>query len=110
MATTTIVTEEIVAVPHAAQGHLPGHYLSWGAIIAGAICAAAISVVLLAFGSAIGLSAVSPWAHSGWPPVVLAIVGALWMAVVQVIGFATGGYVAGRVRNSWGSVAAHEQR
>ena len=42
-----------------AQPHLPGHYLSWGAIIAGGLCAAAISFVLLTFGSAIGLSAVS---------------------------------------------------
>ncbi len=48
-----------------AQPHLPGHYLSWGAIIAGALCAAAISLVLFTFGSAIGLSAVSPWPGVG---------------------------------------------
>src|SRR5262249_36567235 len=28
----------------------------------------------------------------------------------QVLAFAAGGYVAGRVRNSWGSVVAHERR
>ena len=33
-----------------------GSYLDWGAIFAGIILASAISVVLLAFGSAIGLS------------------------------------------------------
>jgi len=110
MATTTIITEEIVAAPHAGAAHLPGHYLSWGAIVAGAICAAAISVVLFAFGSAIGLSAISPWPHSGLPPIALAIIGALWMALVQVVAFASGGYVAGRVRNSWGSVVPHERR
>ena len=51
-----------------AQPHLPGHYLSWGAIIAGGLCAAAISFVLLTFGSAIGLSAVSPWPNTGLSP------------------------------------------
>ena len=94
-----------------AQPHLPGHYLSWGAIIAGGLCAAAISFVLLTFGSAIGLSAVSPWPNAGLSPTVALLIAALWAALAQVVGFASGGYVAGRVRNSWGSVVvAHERR
>lgn len=94
-----------------AQPHLPGHYLSWGAIIAGALCAAAISLLLLTFGSAIGLSAVSPWPNTGLSPTVALVIAALWAAVVQVASFASGGYVAGRVRNSWGSVVVgHERR
>jgi len=109
MVTTTILAEERVIAPHE-TAHLPGHFLSWGAIIAGAICGAAISILLFAFGSAVGLTAVSPWPHTGLSPVVLAVIGAIWVAVVQVIGFGIGGYVAGRVRNSWRSVAPHEQR
>jgi hypothetical protein len=110
MATTTVVTEQGLHGP-SVQAHLPGHYLSWGAIIAGALCAAAISLVLFAFGSAIGLSAVSPWPHVGLPPTVALIIVALWTAIVQVVAFAAGGYVAGRVRNSWGSaVTTHERR
>jgi hypothetical protein len=94
-----------------AQPHLPGHYLSWGAIIAGGLCAAAISFVLLTFGSAIGLSAVSPWPNAGLSPTVALVIASLWAALAQVVGFASGGYVAGRVRNSWGSVVvAHERR
>ena len=94
-----------------AQPHLPGHYLSWGAIIAGGLCAAAISFVLLTFGSAIGLSAVSPWPNTGLSPTVALLIASLWAALAQVVGFASGGYVAGRVRNSWGSVVvAHERR
>jgi hypothetical protein len=109
MATTTIVTEEgLHGSP--VQPHLPGHYLSWGAIIAGALCAAAISLVLFAFGSAIGLSAISPWPHVGLSPTVALIIVALWTAIVQVVAFAIGGYVTGRVRNSWGSVVTHERR
>src|SRR5882672_8266884 len=104
MATTTIVTEDGLH-GSLAQPHLPGHYLSWGAIIAGAVCAAAISVVLLTFGSAIGLSAISPWPNTGLSPTVALVIAALWMALVQVAG------VAGGVRNSWGSVVVlHERR
>ena len=64
----------------------------------------------VAFGSAIGLTAVSPWPHMGLSPVVLAVIAALWVAIVQVVGFGAAGYVAGRVRNSWRSVTPHEQR
>jgi hypothetical protein len=109
MASTTIIAEDRVMAPHEGA-HLPGHFLSWGAIIAGAVCGAAISILLFAFGSAIGLTAVSPWPHTGLSPVGLAIIGAIWVALVQVIGFGTGGYVAGRARNSWRSVTPHEQR
>lgn len=109
MASTTIIAEERVITPHE-SAHLPGHFLSWGAIIAGAVCGAALSLLLFAFGSAIGLTAVSPWPHMGLSPVVLAVIAALWVAVVQVVGFGAAGYVAGRVRNSWRSVTPHEQR
>jgi hypothetical protein len=109
MSSTTIIAEERVITPHEGA-HLPGHFLSWGAIIAGAVCGAAISLLLFAFGSAIGLTAVSPWPHMGLSPVVLAVIAALWVAIVQVVGFGTAGYVAGRVRNSWRSVSPHEQR
>src|SRR5215475_1405068 len=109
MDTTTVVTEgELHGL--AGQPHLPGHYLSWGAIAAGALCAAAISFVLVTFGSAIGLSAVSPWPNVGLSPTIALLIAALWLAVVQVVAFAAGGYVAGRVRNSWGSVVPHERR
>ena len=38
----------------------PFRYLDWGPVILGALGAAATSIVLLAFGSALGLSVVSP--------------------------------------------------
>ena len=106
-----VITTEAGLHGSLAQPHLPGHYLSWGAIIAGGLCAAAISFVLLTFGSAIGLSVVSPWPNAGLSPVVALLIASLWAALAQVVGFASGGYVAGRVRNSWGSVVvAHERR
>jgi hypothetical protein len=38
---------------------------SWAAIIAGGVAAAALTLVLLAFGSGMGFSAVSPWSNAG---------------------------------------------
>ena len=109
MDTTTVAAQGELHGP-AGQFHLPGHYLSWGAIVAGALCAAAIAFVLVTFGSAIGLTAMSPWPHVGLSPTIALLIAALWAAVVQVVAFAAGGYVAGRVRNSWGGVVAHERR
>ena len=40
-------------------------FVEWGAVLAGAVLAVAISFVLLTFGAAIGLSATSPWPNSG---------------------------------------------
>ena len=40
-------------------------YLEWGPVIAGALGAAAISLVLFTFGSALGLSVVSPYPYAG---------------------------------------------
>jgi hypothetical protein len=39
--------------------------VSWGAIAAGAVGAAALTLLLVAFGAGLGLSAVSPWSDSG---------------------------------------------
>lgn len=76
-------------------------YLEWGPIIAGALGAAAISFVLLAFGSALGLSAVSPYPYRGLSASTFMIVAALYLAMVQVCSYAAGGYLAGRMRAPW---------
>ena len=76
----------------------PDSYVEWGAIFAGAVGAAALSFLLLTFGSSIGLTAVSPWPNSGLSVKTVAIIAALWVVIVQVGSFAAGGYVAGRLR------------
>ena len=76
-------------------------YLEWGPVIAGAIGAAAISLVLFTFGSAIGLSVVSPWPEHGMSATTFMIIAALFAAIVQVGSFAAGGYLAGRMRTPW---------
>ena len=98
MTSTTIVT-----APGADVASRPPRfkYLEWGPVIAGAIGAAAISLVLFTFGSAIGLSVVSPWPEHGMSATAFMVIAALFAAIVQVGSFAAGGYLAGRMRSPW---------
>src|SRR5712672_2834544 len=83
-------------------------YLHWGPILAGAIVAAALSFVLLSFGSAIGLSVASP--SSSWrdSSSALALLGGLWLLLTSLASFGLGGYLAGRIRASWSAAIPHE--
>jgi len=76
-------------------------FVEWGAVLAGAVLAAALSFVLLTFGTAIGLSATSPWPNSGVSTKVLAGVAVFWVMAQQIATFMAGGYVAGRLRSRW---------
>ncbi len=73
-------------------------HVDWPAIIAGAILASALSFVLLTFGSALGLSMVSPEPGEGVSLRWMTIAGGLWFVWVAVSSFAAGGYLAGRMR------------
>ena len=72
--------------------------IDWRSIVAGATAAAALSVVLFGFGSALGLSLASARPYAGLPATVVAIISALWLALVYVSTFAAGGYLTGRLR------------
>ena len=63
--------------------------------------AAALSFVLLTFGTAIGLSATSPWPGSGISAKLLASLAVFWVMAQQIGAFMVGGYVAGRMRAKW---------
>jgi hypothetical protein len=83
-------------------------YLEWGPVIAGACAAAAISVLLLTFGTAVGLSVTSPWPGRGVSLTVAAWAVIWWTVLVQIASFAAGGYLAGRMRSRWGDSATEE--
>jgi hypothetical protein len=83
-------------------------YLEWGPIFAGAIGAAALSFLLLTFGSAVGLSLTSPWPNSGVSAKTVAWAVAWWSVAAQIASFAAGGYLAGRLRSSWGDARSDE--
>ena len=83
-------------------------FVEWGAVLAGAFLAAAISFVLLTFGAAIGLSATSPWPNSGVSAKLIATLAVLWAMMQQIGTFMVGGYVAGRMRSRWHEPTQHE--
>jgi hypothetical protein len=71
---------------------------SWSAAIAGAIAAIAVTFIIAALGSGIGLPFASPYS-SGLSATGLTVAAAVWLVMAQAFGFATGGYLAGRLRS-----------
>jgi hypothetical protein len=71
---------------------------SWSAAIAGTLAAMAVSFIVIALGSGIGLSFASPFS-SGPSATNLTLAAAVWLVLAQTLGFATGGYLAGRLRS-----------
>jgi heme/copper-type cytochrome/quinol oxidase subunit 2 len=82
--------------------------VSWGAVIAGAFVAAALSLILLALGTGFGLSATSPWSNAGASASRVGVGAIIWLIVVQIIAFGIGGYLAGRLRTKWVDVHTNE--
>jgi hypothetical protein len=98
MAETTFVGDDAAIVQTTpAWGGASWSAVSWSAVIAGALTAIAVSIIVIALGSGIGLSLASPFSSSPSTES-LTIMGAVWLVLAQAIGFATGGYMAGRLR------------
>jgi len=82
--------------------------VSWGAVIAGAVGAAALSLVLFLLGTGLGLAAVSPWGSEGISGTTAGISTIVWVTVVQLLASVLGGYLAGRLRTRWVTVHTDE--
>jgi hypothetical protein len=82
--------------------------VSWGAVIAGAVGAAALSLVLFLLGTGLGLAALSPWAGEGMTGTAVGVSGIVWVTVVQLLAAVLGGYLAGRLRTRWITVHSDE--
>ncbi|MEP7098036.1 MAG: hypothetical protein ABI748_10270 [Dokdonella sp.] len=82
--------------------------ISWGAIIGGAFVAASLSLILLALGSGLGLSSVSPWDGTGATAKTIGFATIVWLAIMQVVSSGLGGFVAGRLRTKWVDVHSDE--
>jgi hypothetical protein len=95
MTDTTIVEREVI-VPTPTDNN--GTPFSWSAAIAGAVAATAVALMIIALGSGIGLSFASPYS-SGPSATSLTVAAAVWLVMAQSMGFATGGYLAGRLRS-----------
>lgn len=83
-------------------------FVEWGAVIAGALLAAALSFVFLTFGAAIGLTTISPWPNSGVSGKTAASLAVFWTLAQQIGALLIGGYVAGRLRTRWAEANADE--
>src|SRR5512138_3470750 len=82
--------------------------VSWGAVIAGAIGAAAFSMIMFLLGTGIGLTMVSPWGDHGVSATTASVSTILWVTFIQIAASVLGGYLAGRLRTRWLSVHTHE--
>jgi hypothetical protein len=82
--------------------------VSWGAILGGAFCAAALSLILLALGSGLGLSSISLWNYGSTSPAALGMAAIGWLFLMSAIASTVGGYVAGRLRARWTDIDRDE--
>jgi hypothetical protein len=84
-----------------------GAAVSWSAAIAGVLAAAAVTLVVISLGVGIQLAItnnVSPTAGATM------IASAVWLVLAQTLGFAAGGFTAGRLRLNPGTIPAAETR
>jgi MFS family permease len=94
---------DLVHAPEEAQSAV-----SWGAILAGAVAALALSFVLLALATGFGLQMASPWpgarpTSEGFTPIAGSV-----LVAIQVLAAGFGGYLAGRLRTRWTHLHGHE--
>jgi len=82
--------------------------VSWAAVIAGAVVAAAVTLILLAVGSGIGFATTSPWTSIGAAAMRVSVGAAIWLIVTQWIASGLGGYLTGRLRTRWIGTHSHE--
>jgi len=82
--------------------------VSWSAVIAGGFVTAALSLILLALGSGLGLSSVSLWSGVGASSSTVGKASIAWLILMQIMSASMGGYLAGRLRTKWASIHTDE--
>jgi hypothetical protein len=101
--------QDVIVATTSAGGIQEHHsYVDWAAVIGGILLASAISVLLLTFGSAVGLSFANFHSFTGVSPVWVAIAAASWLLWVQISSFMAGGYLTGRMRRRFHDATEHE--
>src|ERR1700761_4366470 len=101
----TITPNHLSAAPVAAEASVSA--VSWPAVFAGAVVAAALALVLVGIGAGLGFASLSPW-NGGPSPAAFTIVAGIWLIVTQWLSAGLGGYVTGRLRTRWVGVHRHE--
>ena len=75
--------------------------VSWAAVVAGGFVSAALSLILLALGSGLGLSSVSVRTNVGVSGSTIGTAAILWLIATEFMSASMGGYLAGRLRTKW---------
>lgn len=82
--------------------------VSWGAILAGGVAAAAFSLFLAELVAGLGLVMVSPWSGSGVSAGTLSVGGGIGLIMMAVMASALGGFITGRLRTRWVGIHTDE--
>ncbi|MGF6770937.1 hypothetical protein P3T18_003416 [Paraburkholderia sp. GAS199] len=75
--------------------------LSWAAIFAGGVGAAAFALILLTLGTGLGLTSISPWSSASSNAKAFGFAAVVWVCVTSILTSGLGGYLAGRLRRRW---------
>jgi hypothetical protein len=84
-------------------------YVQWSAIIAGTVLALAISLVLLQFGSAVGVANIESLRTDAEITAPRLLTAGIFVLVIQILASICGGYIAGRMRTSMMGASEHER-
>lgn len=101
-------TADVTVVTAPAASAETHSYVDWPAIVAGIVLASAISILLLTFGSAVGLNFTNFDARPDVNPIWVAIAAASWLLWVMVSSFMAGGYITGRLRHRFNDATEDE--
>ena len=82
--------------------------LSWGAVLAGGVAAAALMLFFVALGVGLGLSTVSPWSDEGVSASTFSVGTGVYLIAATMLASTVGGYLAGRLRAKWTDLHDHE--
>ncbi|MFM0672196.1 hypothetical protein [Paraburkholderia sediminicola] len=82
--------------------------VSWGAVFAGGVGAAAFALILLTLGTGLGLTSISPWSSGPSNAKAFGFAAVVWVCVTSILTSGLGGYLAGRLRSRWLAVDVDE--
>src|ERR1700761_1236087 len=99
----TLAANDPVTFAHRHEG-----VVSWGAVFAGGVGAAAFALILLTLGTGLGLTSISPWSSGPSNAKAFGFAAVVWICVTSILTSGLGGYLAGRLRSRWLAVEPDE--
>jgi hypothetical protein len=90
------------------QGEANSSGVSWSAVVAGGFVTAALSLILLALGTGLGLSSLSFLANVGSSTGTIGRAAIGWLILTELMSSSMGGYLAGRLRTKWTVIYSDE--